>query len=275
MASDLESNDDADILMKTIKFLALKVQRLEQKIRGSEINRRLKRQATNNNDYCNGFPGPVGPAGPPGLTVRQLEDFYKNLKQPKLEGSQGGVTYIRWGRTTCGSDAEKLYDGKVGGNYHNHPGGGANYLCMHNEPQWRNKTGGKLAVHGRIDGTEFEAMDQPHLFEKTNAQSLNNNDATCAVCYSDRRVAKVMIPGRRTCNAGWTKEYEGYLVTGHWNYKANHVYECLDLAPEVVLGTSRDTHASLMYIVTVVCIRGSLCPKYVRDNAVTCVVCTK
>ena len=56
-----------------------------------------------------GPPGPKGPAGSPGL---------KGPRGPKGEKGQdgngpSGVKYVRWGRTTCPSGAQIVYEGKA------------------------------------------------------------------------------------------------------------------------------------------------------------------
>ena len=79
-----------------------------------------------------GVRGPVGEKGmrgDPGLPGPQGQ---RGAQGPPT----GGTTYIRWGRTTCpsGNGTELLYSGRAGGNYHDHSGGAANYLCMPDDP---------------------------------------------------------------------------------------------------------------------------------------------
>lgn len=148
-------------------------------------------------------------------------------------------------------------------------------MCLHNHPQWRNYSG---IAQGQayIYGTEYENMDRHNLFKKTYTENLNNNDPPCAVCYCETRAAKLMIPGRKECNDGWTKEYEGYLVTGPYGTKkSSHVYECLDVDPESIAGGHRSNDGASMYVVQMNCGSGSLCPNYIAWREITCVVCTK
>ena len=65
-----------------------------------------------------GMTGDTGPQGPPG---------------PKT----GGVTYVRWGQTTCPDTegTELVYVGRAAGSYYSHKGGGANYQCVTEEPE--------------------------------------------------------------------------------------------------------------------------------------------
>ena len=64
-----------------------------------------------------GQKGDIGPAGPPGPTA-------------------GGVVYTRWGRTTCPttSGTQLVYAGRAAGSWNTHSGGGANYLCLPDNP---------------------------------------------------------------------------------------------------------------------------------------------
>ena len=81
------------------------------------------------------MPGPRGPqgiAGPPGQ---------KN----------GGVVYIRWGKTSCPNvtGTELVYAGRAGGSWYRHTGGGANYLCMPNDPDY-------LAYQSGVQGVKVQ-----------------------------------------------------------------------------------------------------------------------
>ena len=62
---------------------------------------------------------------------------------PELKGDQGppgpksgGVTYVRWGRSTCPNitGTELVYKGRAAANYYSHKGGGGNYQCLTEEP---------------------------------------------------------------------------------------------------------------------------------------------
>lgn len=48
------------------------------------------------------------------------------------------------------------------------------------------------------------------------SSSTDNQNVPCAVCLTSGRSANMMYPAKRTCPAGWVKEYEGtclYLFT--------------------------------------------------------------
>ena len=64
--------------------------------------------------------GVVGPPGPPGPV-------------------SGGAAYIRWGRTRCPSitGTSLVYNGRGAKSFYTQPGGGGNYQCLPNNPEYR------------------------------------------------------------------------------------------------------------------------------------------
>ena len=83
-------------------------------------------------DGRDGVPGPHGPQGQRG------EQGVAGPPGPR----NGGVVYTRWGKTSCPNitGTELVYAGRAGGSWFRHTGGGANYLCMPNDPdylQWQ------------------------------------------------------------------------------------------------------------------------------------------
>ncbi len=84
-----------------------------------------------------GLPGDTGPQGPSGLPGR-TGSGERGLPGPRgMHGSQnGGVTYTRWGKTSCRSEVSQVYAGRTGVSYAGHSGGGGNDLCMPDDPQY-------------------------------------------------------------------------------------------------------------------------------------------
>ena len=70
-----------------------------------------------------GMKGPPGPPGPKGM---------EGPAGPK----SGGVVYTRWGNSSCPTSSVEVYSGVTAGSYYIHSGGGANYLCMPNDPEY-------------------------------------------------------------------------------------------------------------------------------------------
>ena len=188
-----------------------------------------------------------------------------------LNSVSAGVTFIRWGRSTCpGTEGtEMLYPGRAGGTFFNIRGGGADKLCVPNDPDYLNGTANirsSVAGNPRMFGTEYE------FFGTSPLASLGNMNVPCARCYVPTRTATIMIPAKTQCPSGWTREYYGYLTTEHeGHYRAS--YDCVDVNAEGV-GSSGDENGAVLYYVASTCV-GFLCPPYEHDRALSCVVCTK
>ena len=127
------------------------------------------------------------------------------LREPSIASGvlSGGVTYTRWGHNACPSvsGTEMLYTGRMAGVLHNQRGGGANFLCLPNDPEYNTLNTYSPSDYSKIYGTEYQYPI---------AGSLDHN-VPCAVCYATTRAAKVMIPARTSCPPSWTREYYGYL----------------------------------------------------------------
>ena len=231
-------------------------------------------------DGRDGLPGPAGEKGDKGEVGVQgqvgLQGARGEQGPPGIQGppgpSSGGAVYTRWGRTVCPdtSGTELVYKGLAAGTEHVQTGGGANYLCTTEQPQYLSSTIPKYSANdfalSYLYGVEYQLPG---------FSSLHDHNVPCAVCYSSQRSSKLMIPGRITCPQSWTEEYEGYLMTERSNHKHTKVYECVDNDGEYVPGEARDTNGALFQLVGAVCNVGLPCPPYVTNRPITCVVCTK
>ena len=175
-----------------------------------------------------GPPGEAGVAGPPGKALQINEKwqriiaceyilfsvmvqlyshcmplYYYNVYLCRSPG--GGVSYTRWGRTTCPTTegTQLVYEGATVGSAYSHAGS-AEYLCLHNTPEFLKSTPGRQEQRTRLYITEYEALDSPPAFS-----SIFRYDAPCSVCYTPSRSTKITIPGRITCPDSWTREYYG------------------------------------------------------------------
>ena len=182
------------------------------------------------------------------------------------------MVYTRWGKTTCSntSGAELLYAGRAAGSYYNENGGGANYLCLPEQPENLTYTAGRQGGRAYLYGTEYETGgggDGPF-------RSVYQHDVPCAVCYTPTWVAVVMIPARLSCPSSWTREYYGYLMANGNSYRRT-MFECVDISPESVPDSTANTDGALLYHTEVYCGYGIPCPPYDSEKEVVCVVCTK
>ena len=160
--------------------------------------------------------------------------------------------------------------GMMGGENHNHQGGGANYLCLPPKPKYDKYNDGNQNS-GYVYGTEYEINDYSGSVLKSN---LHDHDAPCAVCFVKSRGSMLMIPAQNDCPYGWTEEYHGYLMTAYYDHANQKDYVCVDKDPEYVLGSKESKDGALLYHVEGQC--GSLpCLPYVNHRELTCAVCTK
>ncbi|XP_013407751.1 uncharacterized protein LOC106171824 [Lingula anatina] len=208
------------------------------------------------------------------IRQRRQANVTKQVPQSQQPGIAGGTTYIRWGRTSCPEGTHLIYNGIPAGSWYKHTGSGSNYLCLPHHPVWGNHNDG-FQSHSYIYGVEMQ-LDSNDPFLKTNTPEtarLNQETAVCALCYVPTRATTVMIPAMKACPVGWTKEYNGYIMSDHHgNHRSEYV--CVDEAPEVNEGGEGDQNGALWYVVESGC--GTLpCPNYVSGRELTCVVCTK
>ena len=195
-----------------------------------------------------GAQGPKGPAGPPG---------------PR----SGGVTYVRWGKSSCPNvtGTELIYAGRTAGTFHNKPGGGSNYLCLPDEPQYTLRYRPGSQRYSEIYGTEYQYP----------VTGSHDHNVPCAVCFASTREAVLMIPARTSCPTGWTMEYYGYLMStyqGSNHYRTS--FECVDKDPDSVHGSGANIHGAVFYHVEANC-NGIACPPYNNYKELNCAVCTK
>jgi len=197
----------------------------------------------------NGLQGPPGPAGTPGPTT-------------------GGVVYIRWGRTTCPNTTgtQLVYAGRAAGSHYTHAGGGAEYLCLPNDPDYLTYRDGAQSSRSYLYGAEYETNDGP-------LSAVNEHNVPCAVCYASTRGTVLMIPGKTVCPSSWIREYYGYLMSEYHSHPRSK-YECMDQSPQSIPGSVGNIDGALFYHVEATC-TGIACPPYTNGRELTCAACTK
>ena len=196
-----------------------------------------------------GFTGDRGLPGPPGPSV-------------------GGVVYTRWGRTTCPNitGTQLVYAGRAAGGRYIYKGGGANRLCLPNDPNYLQYRSGYQTERDYLYGSEYETSGGP-------LSAFHNQNVPCAVCYVTTRGTVLMIPGKTSCPSSWTQEYNGYLMTELYSHHRS-TYECIDQNPESVPGGTGNQDGALFYFVEATC-TGIACPPYTAGRELACAVCTK
>ena len=184
-----------------------------------------------------------------------------------------GVTYTRWGRTSCpnNTDAQLVYSGRAGGTNFNVRGGSADIICLPDDPDY-------IPASISFSSTRFKSVVQGAEFEGSHlsgdpVQYLHEHNAPCAVCDVPTRARVIMIPAKTVCPPSWTREYYGYMMTEHDEYHRSS-YACIDIDAEVVLGEENNSNPLLLYPTVTDC-NGLSCPPYENDRQLSCVVCTK
>ena len=182
------------------------------------------------------------------------------------------MVYTRWGKISCpnGTGTELVYAGRAGGSWFRHTGGGANHLCMPNDPDYLTYQPG---VQGRspVYGAEYQPWAGP-------LRAVHDHNVPCAVCYASTRVAVTMIPAKTRCPSTWTLEYSGYLMSAYRgdsryvDYRT--MFECVDKNPDSIPGSASDINGALFHHAEATC-RGIPCPPYDPQKELTCAVCTK
>ena len=185
-----------------------------------------------------------------------------------------GATYVRWGRTTCpGNGSAEVYSGQAGGSYYNHKGAAASMVCLPNDPIWK-RYDDATENGGLMYGAEYDDRYTSQRESNLIGRSHYEQDVPCSVCNVKGRSSTIMIPGRSECYPGWTLEYWGYLMSGHYDFNAATNYYCVDADQEAIYGRGKNDNGYLLYFVEGRC--GSLhCPPYVNGRELTCAVCTK
>ena len=220
-------------------------------------------------DGRDGLPGPTGPAGNDGKNG-EIGDTGP-MGPPGPPGpSSGGVTYIRWGRTVCPSEAgtELVYEGIAAGSHYDTKGGSATHLCLPEVPVYSNYEPG-VQSYSPLNGMEYEV---PNAIDR----NLHDHNVPCAVCYASTRSTVLMVPARNFCpSSSWTLEYSGYIMSERvHNSHHRSSFQCVDKDAESIPGTRSQADGALFYHVEATC-NGIPCGPYDPQKELTCALCTR
>ena len=227
---------DEDINSPLISYLLAKVQRLETKMMAKPSIRNTRE------------------------VEKRSVDTNTSADDNKDKGCpQQVVTYIRWGNTTCPYGANTIYKGVAVGGRYNYKGAASNMMCLPpTYMRYSNNQGGEIPV----DAVEYR------VYGAINHALFRN--MPCSLCEATGRGDKIMIPSHYVCPDGWHKEYNGYIMAGHYNQEGGSMYECIDEHLEQVTGTGSGEASHFLYTVYAT---GTRVPS--DGYALSCVVCTK
>ena len=208
-----------------------------------------------------GFPGTPGVKGDAGPKGDKGDQGSTSTGGPHGPPPSVGVTYTRWGSTSCNSTL--IYSGRVGGPRYTE-GGGANFLCLPDDPEYELPHIPGVQGYSYIYGTEYGL----------GIGGKDNQNVPCAVCYTPSKTATLMIPAKDNCPSGWNREYYGYLMSAYRLRDKRIPYTCVDKSLSVIPGLGADNNDALMYHVEASC-NGLDCGRYIAEKELNCVVCTK
>jgi hypothetical protein len=182
----------------------------------------------------------------------------------------GNAVYTRWGHRSCPETSARVYEGFMSSAKSTNcgktscEGGGANFICMHNMPQWPEGYNNGDHNGNRLWGVEYR---------NTGAVDANNHqDAACVVCET-QNIAYVQW-GRQTCSNGHVTHYNGLVMAySHTQWKSSYV--CVDWLRDShpTSYTKENEWAGFLY--TTEMESGSADEKlYPTNREVGCVVCS-
>ena len=198
------------------------------------------------------------------VAVRSANRNTRNSDDSTCSCQSGVVTYVRWGHFECPPGADMIYSGKTAGSHYDSYGSTVDPLCLPDNPQYLlNQTGYQGYV--KLYGAEYQ------MHSSSPINQADNRNVPCALCQVNGRTSKIMIPSRYECPDGWTREYYGYLMAGHYNHKASSQFTCVDESFQQILGSATFNGGYLFYTVEAYCNHFIPC----SENELTCAVCTK
>ena len=183
-----------------------------------------------------------------------------------------GVTYVRWGNSSCPDvdGTSRVYEGRAASGVYNHQGGPSDFVCLISQGKYHPNSTTTHSRNAFLYGTEYEIEDDQAL-----TRDRHDHNVPCAVCEVDNRFKHLMIPGTYECPSGWTTEYFGWLMTGHYNQPGASTLVCVDFDAEAVPGEVGKGDGARLYHVQAACQTGIECPPYDFRREMSCVVCTK
>ncbi len=96
----------------------------------------------------------------------------------------------------------------------------------------------------------------------------------CVWCMPTKDLVLIMVSGKSSCPAGFTREHYGYLMSErvHVNHHRS-TFECVDKNLESVHGSSQMQYNGLFGHVEAVC-NALPCPPYNNYKEINCAMCT-
>ena len=88
-------------------------------------------------------------------------------------------------------ESKLIYRGQMTGPDHKSSGGGANYQCLPDDPEYDPQAISNVP-HSKLRSVFYDGRD---LF----SPNIDQHQVPCTVCETDRRITKLMIPAKTRC----------------------------------------------------------------------------
>ena len=159
-----------------------------------------------------------------------------------------------------------VIQGICGGGDFQEKGGATEYICLPHDPEFIPDS--ELTMLQGYAGHMYGGRVRVFIY-----YSENDDKVPCSVCHVSAATT-IMIPAKTTCPSGWSVQYHGFLISGHYDHAAASQFICLNQHPEYFEGRRSNLNGKLIYGVRTVC--GSLpCPPYENNRLLPCVVCSQ
>lgn len=190
---------------------------------------------------------------------------------------------MHWGKLACPKTSKEIYRGQVAAPDHFTTGGGSNYICLPDDPEYHPNSPNKV-LSATIFRVFYDIEDDIDKVPNVQMQSV-----PCSVCESNQRLTQLMLPAKTRCpSSDWVLEYNGYLMAAPTQYtnavlmKGEYYrtsYICVNKMFETFGQKPDDAWSgSGLYLTKAECVKGGklgTCPPYDVNKALACVVCTK
>ncbi len=183
-----------------------------------------------------------------------------------VPSGSGGAVFVRWGRNTCGS-AKQLYKGFMASSHHGHWGSGAQWLCMHPNPQY---------PPGHSNGNQDTSLMYGTEYQNQGTSLGNRNhdrDCGCSVCQTENKQVYVQWGRSSNCAHGHRTEYNG-LVMADYHGHMPHYWLCVDYQRDYHMRNSNGNQDGALLYATEMEGGSSDESQYPHNREVGCSVCS-
>jgi hypothetical protein len=179
-----------------------------------------------------------------------------------------GSIFVHNGRRDCPSRAKRLFSGQLAGSEVS--GGGANYLCMVDEPLYRTASAAANSANADLASLEYGAQPSASASGFSAYARVRGFIVPCAVCQNpDANEHSFVNSGRQDCPAGFSEDFHGFLMApAHTQWPGSFV--CVSDAPQT-LGTATGNLGEDIFFVET---QAPQVPGYVVFREISCAHCS-